>query len=173
MKYLIILILSLAVLHAQTNEHKEKTTLPKLSMLDNNLTFSEIEGYKDYRIIATHYRTDKKEIRYILANDIGYTALKDKVKIMPEGSKIVKIGWSAEQMPSFKNALEADRIQRVEYMVKDSKRFNANGDHWGYARFVKKNGQYSAWDKGVQGCISCHSSVKQSDYLFSHFQERF
>jgi len=147
--------------------------LPKLQMPDSNLTFKMIEGYQDYKIVATHYRTDKHELRYILANDIGYDALNEKVKVMPEGSTIVKIGWSVKKMASFSAALEADKIQRVEYMVKDSKSFDANGDNWGYARFVKKNGKFESWDKGVAGCISCHSAVKESDYLFTHMQKTF
>jgi len=92
---------------------------------------------------------------------------------MPEGSKIVKIGWSVKKMPSFPVALEADKIQRVEYMIKDSKKFDANGDHWGYARFVKNKGEFKSWDKGVKGCISCHSGVKESDYLFTKMQATF
>ena len=148
-------------------------TLPKLQMPDNNLTFEMIEGYQEYKIVASHFRTDKNELRYILANDIGYNALKDKVKVMPQGSKIVKIGWSVKKMASFPTALEADKIQRVEYMIKDSKKFDADGDNWGYARFVKKDGKFQAWDKGVQSCISCHSGVKQSDYLFTQMQDVF
>ncbi len=151
----------------------ENTQLPNLKMADNNLSFKVIEGYQDYRVVATHFRTDKNELRYILANPIGYNALKEKSKVMPEGSKIVKIGWSVKKMPSFPAALEADKIQRVEYMVKNSKEFNANGDNWGYARFVKKDGKFKAWDKGVEGCISCHSGVKKSDYLFTKLQATF
>ncbi len=147
--------------------------LPHLTMPDNNLTFEMIEGYQDYKIVATHFRTDKNELRYILANEIGYNALKEKAKVMPEGSKIVKIGWSVKKMPSFPVALEADKIQRVEYMIKDSKKFDANGDHWGYARFVKNKGEFKSWDKGVKGCISCHSGVKESDYLFTKMQATF
>ncbi len=147
--------------------------LPLLQMPDNNLTFKMIEGYQDYKIVATHFRTDKNELRYILANEIGYNALKEKVKVMPEGSKIVKIGWSVKKMPTFPTALEADQIQRIEYMVKDSKKFDANGDNWGYARFVKKDGKFKSWDKGVQSCISCHSGVKENDYLFTKMQKTF
>jgi len=147
--------------------------LPDLQMPDNNLTFKMIEGYQDYKIVATHFRTDKNELRYVLANPIGYNALKDKVKVMPEGSKIVKIGWSVKKMATFPVALEADKIQRVEYMIKDSKKFDANGDNWGYARFVKKGDKFESWNQGVQGCISCHSAVKGSDYLFTKFQATF
>ncbi len=151
----------------------QNSKLPDLKMADNNLSFKMIEGYQDYKIVATHFRTDKNELRYILANPIGYNALKEKLKVMPEGSKIVKIGWSVKKMPSFPTALEADEVQRVEYMVKNSKVFNANGDNWGYARFIKKDGKFKAWDKGVNGCISCHSAVKDSDYLFTKLQATF
>jgi len=169
-KILLASTLLMGGLHANDIYQTQNIKLADLKMPDNNLTFKMIDGYQDYKIVATHFRTDKNEIRYILANPIGYNALKEKVKVMPEGSKIVKIGWSVKKMPTFPNALEADEVQRVEYMVKDSKLFDANGDNWGYARFVKKDGQYAAWDKGTKGCISCHSSVKETDYLFTELQ---
>jgi len=173
MKKLLLATLYIGFIYASDVYQTHNTTLPELKMPDSNLTFSMIEGYQDYKIVATHFRTDKNEIRYILANPIGYNALKEKAKVMPEGSKIVKIGWSVKKMPTFPNALEADKIQRVEYMVKDSTNFDANGDNWGYARFVKKDGEYKVWDKGSQGCISCHSTVKGTDYLFTKIQKTF
>lgn len=173
MKKLLLVILYISYLHASDVYQTHKTTLADLKMPDSNLTFSMIEGYQDYKIVATHFRTDKDEIRYILANPIGYNALKEKTKVMPEGSKIVKIGWSVKKMPTFPAALEADKIQRVEYMFKDSKNFDTNGDNWGYARFVNKDGEYKAWEKGSKGCISCHSTVKKTDYLFTKIQATF
>jgi hypothetical protein len=142
-------------------------------MPDNKLAFKVIEGYQNYKIIATHYRTDKNEIRYVLANPIAYNALKKGAKPLPEGSKFVKIGWSVKKMPTWQGALEADKIQRVEYMLKDSKRFNHNGDHWGYARFLKTEKGYTPWKKGTQSCIDCHSIVKNDDFLFTKFQHTF
>jgi len=168
-----IATLNMGLLHANDVYQTHSTTVPELKMPDSNLTFKMIEGYQDYKIVATHFRTDKNELRYILANPIGYNALKNKVKVMPEGSKIVKIGWSVKKMSSFNAALEADEVQRVEYMVKDSKTFNADGDNWGYARFVKKEGKYMAWDKGAKGCIACHASVKDNDYLFTKLQDMY
>jgi len=170
MKRLFLSIVCMGFAHANDIYQTQNTALSELKIPDSNLTFKMIEGYQDYKIVATHFRTDKNELRYILANPIGYNALKEKAKVMPEGSKIVKIGWSVKKMPTFPNALEADEVQRVEYMVKDSKSFDANGDNWGYARFVKKDGKYSAWDKGTKGCISCHSTVKETDYLFTKLQ---
>ncbi|MBL6973786.1 MAG: cytochrome P460 family protein, partial [Sulfurimonas sp.] len=93
--------------------------VPDLEMKNTKLSFKEIEGYQNYKIVATHFRTDKNEIRYILANPVAYNALKDNKVIMPNGSKIVKIGWSAKEMSTFPAALEADAIKRVEYMIKD------------------------------------------------------
>ena len=147
--------------------------VPDLKMPKNQLTFKVIEGYQNYKIIATHFRTDKNEIRYILANPVAYNALTHNDKIMPEGSKVVKIGWSVKKMPTWPDALEADKIQRVEYMVKNSKKFNHNGDNWGYARFLKTKNGFKPWNEGTQSCISCHASVKNDDYLFTHFQKTF
>jgi len=161
-------------LYAQSDVYlSDNSKLPDLKMPKNELPFNMIEGYQNYKIVATHFRTDKNEIRYILANPTAYNAIKDDKIPLPEGSKIVKIGWSVKKMIKWTSALEADKIQRVEYMVKDSKMFNHNGDNWGYARFVKKGDKYIPWNKGEKGCISCHSSVKESDYLFTKFQHTF
>ncbi|HHS92635.1 MAG TPA: cytochrome p460 [Campylobacterales bacterium] len=172
-KVLIVLIVVLNFVNANDNNLTRESQFPPLFMPDNNLSFEKIEGFENYQVVATHFRKDKNELRYILANSIGYNALRKKIKPMPEGSIIVKIGWSVKEMSTFSTALEADEIQRVEYMIKDSKRFDHKGDNWGYARFVKKESEYVAWDKGTMSCISCHQAVKEDDYLFTRFQERF
>jgi hypothetical protein len=148
-------------------------SLPDIKMPDNGLSFREIEGYQDYKIVATHFRTDKKELRYIIANPIALKALMGKKQPLPEGSKIVKVAWSIKPMATFPDALEADQIQRIEYMVKDSKRYNQNGDHWGYARYVKKGDNYVPYAKGAAECIACHASVASDDYLFTSFQKTY
>lgn len=173
MKTLIIVSLLMSTLFATDVYKSYNTKLPELKMPENHLMFSMIDGYQDYKIVATHFRTDKNELRYILANPIGYNALKSKDKVMPEGSKIVKIGWSVKKMLLYPTALEADKIQRVEYMVKDSKNFDANGDNWGYARFIKNGNKFESWKKGTKGCISCHSITKENDYLFTNMQSTF
>lgn len=149
------------------------SSIPDLKMPNNGLSFNLIKDYRSYNVVATHFRTDKNEIRYILANDLAYEALKKGTKKMPEGSKVVKIGWSVKKMLLYPDALEADKIQRVEYMIKDSKKFNHNGDNWGYARFVKTEKGYKSFDQGTQGCISCHSVTKSNDFLFTKYQKRF
>jgi len=151
----------------------EESPVPNIKMGDNGLSFTEIKDYQNYKIVATHWRTDKNELRYVLANDIAYTALTSKKMPMPEGSKIVKIGWDTKVMENFPSAIEANKIQRVEYMVKDSKKYNNNGDHWGYARFVKKDNQYVPYKNGTNECIACHSTASNNDYVFSKFHSTF
>jgi hypothetical protein len=173
MKTLMITGLLISSLFASDVYEKHDTKLPELKMPGNGLEFNMIKGYQDYKIVATHFRTDKNELRYVLANPIGYNALLKGAKIMPEGSKIVKIGWTVKKAPLFPAALEADKLQRVEYMVKDSKNFDADGDNWGYARFVKNGNKFESWSKGTNGCISCHSIAKENDYLFTKMQSTF
>ena len=140
-----------------------------LKMPENKLPFNLIKDFQEYRIVATHYRTDKKEIRYILANTKAFEAFKKSQLPFPEGSKVVKIGWNVKNMGNFPAALEADEVQRIEYMFKDSKNFPIDG--WGYARFVKKEGAYQSWEKGTQECVSCHAVANDNDFLFTRYQK--
>lgn len=150
----------------------DNTEVPELKMKNSALSFKEIEGYQNYNIVATHFRKDKNELRYILANPVAYNALRAGETIMPDGSKIVKIGWSTKEMGAFPAALEANKIQRVEYMIKDSKKHKEK-DGWGYARFVKKDGKYTPWKGDIKSCVSCHALVKSNDALFTKFQAMF
>ena len=165
---IIAIICSKSLLFA--DHHMEM--LPDLVMKDTKLSFKDIEGYQDYNVVASHFRKDMNEIRYILANDVAYKAFKKGETIMPEGSKIVKIGWNVQDMATFPSALEAKDIQRVEYMLKDKTK-HKESDGWGYARFVKKDGKYQAWDGDIQSCVSCHAIVESTDALFTRFQKRF
>jgi len=85
--------------------------------------------------------------------------------------KVVKIGWTVENMSNFNPALEANEVQRVEYMIKDNKQFSKNPGNWGYARFIKKEGIYTPWKKGTVSCVGCHNLAKNNDYLFTKLQK--
>jgi len=150
----------------------DNTKVPSLTMKNTKLSFKDIEGYQNYQIVSTHFRKDKNEIRYILANPVAYNALREKKTIMPDGSKVVKIGWSVNDMERFPSALEANKIQRVEYMIKDKTK-HKESDGWGYARFVKKDGQYKSWGGDAQSCVSCHAIVSDNDALFTKYQSLF
>ena len=172
-KIVVGVVLMSSLLQASDTYLPEKQILPDLKMKKSGLSFKLIEGYQNYKIVASHYRTDKNEIRYILANPIAYNALQKGTFPLPDGSKVVKIGWSVKKMALFPSALEADSIQRVEYMYKDASRFNVNGDHWGYARFIKKGDKYVSWEGDTNSCIACHSPASSNDYLFTKMQQTF
>ena len=166
------LSLSCTALFATDVYISDTTKVPDITMKDTGLTFQDIEGYQNYKIVATHFRKDKNEIRYILANPVAYNALRNHTKVMPTGSKVVKIGWSVNTMSTFPTALEGDKIQRVEYMIKEQGK-HAESDGWGYARFVKKEGVYKAWEGDPKSCVACHAGVKSTDALFTKFQKMF
>ena len=50
----------ISTLFAQSDVYlTNNSQVPDLKMPKNNLTFKEIEGYQNYKIVATHFRTDK------------------------------------------------------------------------------------------------------------------
>lgn len=152
------------------SDYQVISTVPDLTMPNNGLKFKEIEDYKNYKIVGTHFRTDKNELRYILANKKAFKAI-NKGLPLPDGSKIVKIGWNVKKMSNFGLALEAKEVQRVEYILKDSKRFSKNPGNLGYARFVKKDGAYKSWDAGTASCIACHNLAKGNGFIFTKYQK--
>lgn len=171
MKILILIVMiSIFMVSCSTESaYHVESSVPNLIMPKNNLAFKEIEDYQNYKIIATHFRKDKNELRYILANATAYRAYRNGQKL-PEGSKIVKIGWDIKEMENFAVAIEANEVLRVEYMLKDSKKFSENPGNWGYARFVKENGEYKSWTE-TASCISCHNIAQNNDFLFTKYQE--
>ncbi len=140
------------------------------------LKFGLIKGYEDWHVVATHYRTDKNELRYIIGNKKAVEAYRKGAKKFPEGAILVKIGYSLKKNPAFKASVEPDAIQRVEFMIKDSKKFKDSAG-WGFARFVKdqKTGKYKVFGKSPKDyaqCFSCHKLVKQKDFVFTDYVRR-
>jgi hypothetical protein len=146
----------------------------------NGISFSEIKGYETWPFIAPSYRTDNNELRVILGNTAMIDSYKAGIpgngKPFSDGSVIVKIGWSERQSPVFPAAHEPDVLKRVEFIIKDSKRFPATGG-WGYARFVfdAKSATYTPYGKDdafAQECYQCHSIVKNKDFIFTGYPQR-
>jgi hypothetical protein len=171
-KIIVLLLIVMMSSCSRQSEYQLISKVPNLSMPEKGLSFKEIEDYKNYKIVASHFRTDKNELRYILVNEIAFKAFINN-EVLPEGSKIVKIGWNVKKMSNFGVALEADSIQRIEYMIKDSRKFKDNPGNWGYARFVKNKNNYKSWDKGTSSCISCHNLAKENNFVFTKYQTLF
>jgi hypothetical protein len=146
----------------------------------NGISFSEIKGYETWQTVAVSRRTDNKELRVILANPTMIKAYKKgipgKDKLFPDKSIIVKIAWSERQNAYFPAAYEPDVLRRVEFIIKDSKRFPKTSG-WGYARFVydAKTSTFTPYGKDasfVQECYECHTTVKQKDFIFTSYPQR-
>lgn len=181
MKTKFILAFLLALLAVATQEGGPVLAQDKYSLSElNGISFSEIKGYETWQVIAPSYRTDVKEVRIILGNPAMIAAYQSGIpgngKPFPDGSTIVKIGWAQRQSPSFPVALEPDALKRVEFIIKDSKRFpDTNG--WGYARFVydAKKDTYTPYGKDAsfaRECYQCHTLVKQKDFIFTNYPVR-
>lgn len=172
MTKIILSLLVIAILQScgRHDEYKLISEVPNLTMPDNGLQFKEIEDYKNYKIVATHFVTDNNELRYILANKKAFKALHTE-QPFPEGSILVNIAWSVQKLQTFPEALEANEIQQIDYSIKDSNKFSKNPGNWGYASFVKRNGDYQSSTEGTKRCIACHNLAKATDFKFTRFQK--
>ena len=146
----------------------------------NGIAFSEVRGYEDWNVVAPSFRTDNNEVRVILANDVMIRAYRQGAPgtggSFPEGSIIVKIGYSAVKNPSFDAALVPGVLKRVEFIIKDTRRFPATNG-WGYARFVydPAKGLFTPYGKDAnfgQECYDCHTIVKDHDFIFTTYPPR-
>jgi hypothetical protein len=146
----------------------------------NGIAFSEVRGYQDWKVVAPSFRTDNNEVRVILANDVMIDSYRHGAPVtggsFPEGSIIVKVGYAAVKSQSFEAALVPGVLKRVEFIIKDSKRFRATNG-WGYARFVydPAKGLFTPYGKDAsfgQECDACHTLVKDQDFIFTKYPLR-
>ena len=124
------------------------------------------DGYRRWEIVAPSHRTDKDEIRAILGNDVAMKAYRDGKLPFPDGAILAKLAWKRVASGEFRDAFVPGAPQRVEFMVKDSKRFADTGG-WGFGRFV--DGKPA--DEGQhKTCFPCHlANVKGHDFVFTRF----
>jgi hypothetical protein len=171
---IIVLLIMVVLLIAAEDSSKYSLQAP------NGLSFGMLKGYENWHMVASHYRTDKQEFKFILGNPKvvqAYQAGAGKnQQPFPEGSILVKIAYSTKTNADFTASIEPDVLHRVEYMVKDSNRFKDTGN-WGYARFVynantKKFAPYGKDSTFATECYSCHIIVAKKDFVFTDYINR-
>jgi hypothetical protein len=125
------------------------------------------DGYRDWSLVAPSHRTDNKdELRSILANPVAFKALREGTLPLPDGSVIAKLAWLREPMEEFHGAFRPGSSPRIEFMVKDSKKYAATGG-WGFGRFVDGK---PANEDAHRTCFPCHeANVKAHDFVFTRF----
>ena len=124
------------------------------------------KGYRDWQVVAPSQRDDKDEIRVILGNNIAMNALRAKQLPFPDGAILAKLAWKRAKSAEFDNTFVPGEPQRIEFMVKNAKKYTATGG-WGFGRFV--NGK-PASEQDHATCFPCHqANVKGNDFVFTRY----
>ena len=124
--------------------------------------------YKDWRMIGTAHRTDNHSLRVILGNGTAVTAARTgKTDPWPEGTMLGKLVWKDRTHPQWPDATVPGKLNHVEFMIRDSRKFPATGG-WGFARWVgMEQKPYGDDASFAQECFGCHQAAKATDHVFT------
>ena len=127
------------------------------------------EGYKDWRLLSVHQRSDNTTLRAVLGNDIAIKAAREgQTNPWPKGAILGKLVFKGVKHEKFEAALEPGAFVHAEFMIKDAEKFAATGG-WGYARWVgAEQKPYGKDASFVAECQGCHTPVKDKDWVFTH-----
>jgi Cytochrome P460 len=129
-------------------------------------------GYRDWKLISVaHEEGNLNDLRAVLGNDVAIKAYREGKLPFPDGAMIARLAWG--YVPSEENNKVFGRTQsyvagpptNVQFMVKDSKKYQATGG-WGYAQF--KDGK-SADQTLLKTCFPCHVPVESRDFVFTRY----
>jgi len=125
-------------------------------------------GLKNWRVIASSYRTDNNTQRVILGNNIAVKASREgHTKPWPKGSILAKLVWKNTTHPDWDSAIIPNEFVHSEIMIKDASKYKTTGG-WGYARWKGESQEPYGKDQSfTQECLACHSQVKKNDYVFT------
>ena len=124
------------------------------------------KGYRNWQVVAPSQRDDMDQLRVILGNDIAMKAYRSKTLPFPDGAILAKLIWKRAKSAEFDNTFVPGEPVRVEFMVKDAKKYAGTGG-WGFGRFV--NGK-PASEKDHSTCFPCHeANVKGHDWVFTRY----
>ena len=164
MRYASILgLIGLSVLFFVTGSWSGRT---KVAPAPNGITLPE--GYRDWRLLASSYRSDNNTQRVILGNDVAIEAVADgKTNPWPDGAILAKLVWKNESIKEWPAAIAPGKFVHAEFMMKDSKKYTSTGG-WGFARWLgTEQKPYGKDETFVQECFNCHLPVKSKDYVFT------
>jgi hypothetical protein len=142
----------------------------------NGLSLSDIRGYEKWAVIAVsqpdgYLKAILGNLTMIEAYQAGIPA---NGKPFPDGSKAVKIIWTAKKSAEAPFAVNVpDTLQKVEFMEKDARKFPDSGG-WGYAPFSydAASGAFSPIANDAKCGAACHSIVKAKDFVFTGYAKR-
>ncbi len=124
------------------------------------------EGWQNWAAIGVSQRTDNHSLRLIVGNPIAIEAArKGQTNPWPDGAILGKVVWKQGPHETWPAAQAPKEFVHAEFMFKDSKKF-AQTHGWGWARWV--GAEQKPFQKGPQVCISCHTPVKDRDWVFTN-----
>lgn len=169
---IMIIAVSLAVLGGMALAAQDRFMLK----VPNGPAFSDFRGYENWRNVAVSQT--ESGLKVIAANTAMTNAYRSGIpgngKPFPDGSKIVKIEWSAKkstESPYF--VMVPDTLKSVSFIEKDSKRFRDSGG-WGYAQFHydAASDTFTPFGNDAACGYACHTAVKAKDYIFTAYPRR-
>jgi hypothetical protein len=169
---IVIIALLLAILGGMALAAQDRFTVK----VPNGIAFSDFRGYENWQNVAVSQT--ENGLKVIAANTAMINAYRQGTpgngKKFPEGSKIVKIEWTAKksaESPYF--VMVPDILKSVSFIEKDSKRFPSQGG-WGYAQFHYDGASDTFQPFGNDaGCgHACHTAVAAKDYIFTAYPKR-
>jgi len=123
------------------------------------------EGWQNWATVAVSHRTDNETLRTILGNEIAVQAARaGNTHPWPDGAILGKVVWKDKVHAHWQKATAPGKFVHAEFMFKDSKKYSATYG-WGWARWVGL--EQKPFEKGMQVCISCHTPVKNNDWVFT------
>jgi hypothetical protein len=127
------------------------------------------ENYKDWRVIASSSRIDNNTLRVILGNDIAIEAARaGNTNPWPDGAILGKMVWKDTVLAAWEKAVVPGEFVHAEFMFKDTEKWQDTGG-WGFARWTGMDqAPYGKDAAFVNECFSCHTPVKDNDYVFTH-----
>jgi hypothetical protein len=166
----IILVLS-AVLGSMAFAAQDRYSL-KLG----KLAFSDFRGYENWRDVAVSQT--ETLLKVIVANDVMMNAYRQGLpandKLFPDGSKIVKIEWTAKKnttSPYF--VMVPDTLKAVAVIEKDSKRFpDTHGWAYGNFNYDAASDTFTPEGNDAKCGFACHTTVAAKDYIFTAYPKR-
>ena len=122
-------------------------------------------GWQNWATIAVSHRTDNNTLRVILGNEVAVNAARSgQVNPWPDGAVIGKVVWKDTELENGKAAIGPGKFVHAEFMFKDSRKYSSTYG-WGWARWVGL--EQKLFNKGSQVCTSCHTPVKDRDWVFT------
>jgi mono/diheme cytochrome c family protein len=143
---------------------QNSSVVPDVQPSPNGIEF--MPDYRNWKTISSTERFDNHTMREILGNDIAIKAIAEHhINPWPDGTAFAKVAWF--QQPDGKGIIRTGAFQQVEFMIRDSKKY-ASTKGWGWARWrgadLKPYGKTAAF---TSECVSCHTPVRNSDYVFT------